>query len=241
VRQAVIVAAVLMAALFFPATAQARYGAHSWHKTWHKVYSAYRVYRVQRQVRYHSRSHYMKIYAQHRYHVRHDWSSRRFRHMVFTSYRHYHNRFVQNKFVFSTRTDPPGLFAFGQQLQEGFAAPNRMTSRVIQIASRYIGHGNVTGFRGAWCKYFTNKVLREAGFHPSPSGMAIDGLLDGQRVRNPQPGDLAVMRSHITFFAGYGGRGFIGIGGNQGGHYGHRDVTVSSYSFNRVVAFVRPI
>jgi hypothetical protein len=44
------------------------------------------------------------------------------------------------------------------------------------------------------------------------------------------------MRSHVTFFAGFGGRGVLGLGGNQGRHR----VTLSSYPLSRVIAFVRP-
>ena len=43
------------------------------------------------------------------------------------------------------------------------------------------------------------------------------------------------MRGHVTFFAGWGGRGVLGLGGNQSGGR----VTVSSYPAARVVAFVR--
>ena len=79
-------------------------------------------------------------------------------------------------------------------------------------------------------------ILRMAGYHSGPSLMAIDALKDGVRVRSPQPGDLAVMRSHVTFFVAYAGNGmFIGIGGNQG-----RMVRKSRFALREIVGFVRP-
>jgi hypothetical protein len=106
----------------------------------------------------------------------------------------------------------------------------------LEIAKRYLGARNVTGFRGPWCKAFTNKVLREAGFQASAGLRAIDALRDGFRVGTPSPGDLAVMRGHVTFFVSWGGRGFLGLGGNQQ----HGRVALSSFPTRKVVAWVRP-
>jgi hypothetical protein len=111
-----------------------------------------------------------------------------------------------------------------------------ITPGIIAEASHFIGTGNPTGFAGQWCKAFTNFVLRRLGYHPGPSLRAIDALRDGMRVSNPQPGDLAVMYPHVTFFDGFDGAGgFVGLGGNQ-----HRNVTRSHFSLARVVAFIRP-
>jgi hypothetical protein len=44
-----------------------------------------------------------------------------------------------------------------------------------------------------------------------------------------------VMRHHVTIFAGYGGRGLIGLGGDQD----HGRVTYSSFSRGRVLGYVR--
>jgi hypothetical protein len=110
-------------------------------------------------------------------------------------------------------------------------------SRILAEAARYLGQGcRVTGFCGPWCKAFTNVVLRRLGYHPTPSLRARDALRDGRRVRRPAPGDLVYLRfSHVTFFVGYGGRGLIGLGGNQAGA-----VTVQSYPLRAVVAYVEP-
>jgi hypothetical protein len=108
-------------------------------------------------------------------------------------------------------------------------------SNVLAVASHFVGSRNPTGFRGPWCKAFVNMVARETGHPANASLRAVDALHMGYRVRSPRPGDVAVMRSHTTFFAGYGGRGFLGLGGNQG----HHRVTVSSYPLRRVIAWVR--
>jgi uncharacterized protein (TIGR02594 family) len=106
---------------------------------------------------------------------------------------------------------------------------------VLGEAQRWLGHGNVTGSHRAWCADFANWVLRRTGHQSSGSGMVGSLLSVGTRVATPAPGDLAVMRGHVTFFAGYGGRGFMGVGGNQ-----HHQVAMSNFSLRSVVAFVRP-
>ena len=109
-------------------------------------------------------------------------------------------------------------------------------SALVAEAARYVGSGNPTGFRGPWCKAFTNMVLREEGYHPGPSLRAIDALADGYRVSSPEPGDLAVMRGHVTFFAQWDGPdAFDGLGGNQG-----HAVRLSHFWRGAVVAWVRP-
>ena len=107
----------------------------------------------------------------------------------------------------------------------------------LSVASRYLGGRNPTGTRGKWCRDFVNFTLRKAGYRVADhSRRARDAVRLGSRVSHPQPGDIVVMRSHTTFFAGWGGRGVRGLGGNQGGGR----VTVSSYPLSRVIAFVRP-
>lgn len=107
----------------------------------------------------------------------------------------------------------------------------------LSVASRYLGGRNPTGTRGKWCRDFVNFTLRKAGYRVADhSRRARDAVRLGARVSSPRPGDIVVMRSHTTFFAGWGGRGVRGLGGNQGGGR----VTLSSYPLSRVIAFVRP-
>ena len=55
-------------------------------------------------------------------------------------------------------------------------------------------------------------------------------------MRNPQPGDLVVMRRHVTIFKGWTADGrIVGRGGNQC----RRIVCDSVYRPGRVIAYVR--
>jgi hypothetical protein len=107
---------------------------------------------------------------------------------------------------------------------------------VLDEASRWIGRGNVTGRPGAWCAWFASFVLTRTGHRALASGLASSALSYGPRVTEPQPGDLAVMAGHVTFFAGWDGEdAFLGLGGNQS----HR-VSVARFARRAVIAFVRP-
>lgn len=109
------------------------------------------------------------------------------------------------------------------------------SGNLLSIANRFIGHRNPTGTHRAWCADFVGYVLQKAGYRGSGSGVAISYRHYGHRVSVPSPGDIAVMRNHVTFFYSYGGRGFYGLGGNQ-----HHIVKVSSFPLSKVVAWVRP-
>lgn len=146
--------------------------------------------------------------------------------------------------------DPAGFLLYGDRVSEyaPAGAPRarpkwaRMhgapvsSAPLLAVARRYVGRGKVTAFRGPWCRDFVNLVARRAGVRlANHSRRAIDARHLGVRVANPRPGDLAVMRHHVTIFAGWshGGR-FVGLGGNQG----HR-VKYSRFAARSVVAFVR--
>lgn len=126
----------------------------------------------------------------------------------------------------------------GVVVRRRIAAPMelRTTSQILAEAARYLGARKFTRLPGPWCRDFVNHVAQRAGYRlANRSRRAIDALSLGARVAIPQHGDLVVMRGHVTFFAGWGGRGVLGLGGNQSGGR----VTVSSYPAARVVAFVR--
>ena len=107
---------------------------------------------------------------------------------------------------------------------------------LLAIAEHYLGAGKFTRQPGPWCRDFINVVARRAGVRlANNSRRAIDALRLGQHVSSPRAGDLVVMRHHVTIFAGYGGRGVLGLGGNQ--HHGR--VSVSSYPARQILAFVR--
>ena len=107
---------------------------------------------------------------------------------------------------------------------------------LLDVASRYVGRRNPTGTRGPWCRDFVNYAIRRAGLRLADSGRkARDAVRLGRRVSQPRPGDLAVMRSHVTIFKEWAGPGrFIGRGGNQCGGR----VCDSRYAASRVT-FIR--
>jgi uncharacterized protein (TIGR02594 family) len=106
---------------------------------------------------------------------------------------------------------------------------------LLSIAKRYDGAGKVTRLPGAWCRDFINMVATKAGIHlKNASRRAIDALGLGPHVSSPQPGDLVVMRSHVTIFAGKAGGKIVGLGGNQ-----HHGVRYSGYNPRKVLAYVR--
>jgi hypothetical protein len=126
-----------------------------------------------------------------------------------------------------------GFFSF----QDPFLSFQHGSTNLLSVASRYVDRGNVTGFNGKWCAAFANKVMTEGGYRHNNSLAAIDKIHDGKVVMVPLPGDLVVMRHHVTIFAGYTGKGqIIGLGGNQ-----NHNVNKRAYSPHRVVAFVRPV
>jgi uncharacterized protein (TIGR02594 family) len=108
---------------------------------------------------------------------------------------------------------------------------------ILAEARRWLGQGNPTPFREAWCRDFVNMILERAGYRLADrSHLAIAALRLGPRVAEPRLGDLAVMRSHVTFFAGWDGEGaFLGLGGNQ-----RNRVRISRFTRSAVIAFVRP-
>ncbi len=138
---------------------------------------------------------------------------------------------------------PAGRFRASPEggAREGWQRPVDLTALnlhpLLEVASRYVGRfGPSLGLPSRlWCRDFVNFVLAKNGTPPgNHSRRAIDALRLGSRVRDPRPGDLAVMRNHVTIFARFKTGQVIGLGGNQG-----RRVKLSSYSAARVVGFVR--
>jgi hypothetical protein len=108
-------------------------------------------------------------------------------------------------------------------------------SDLVAVARQFLGRGNFTGFRGAWCKAATNIWLAKADLYHGPSLRAIDGLRDGQRLPGPRPGALAVRNGHIAVVEAVIGRWVKLINGN----YRHR-VAESVEPASRFFAYVQP-
>jgi hypothetical protein len=88
----------------------------------------------------------------------------------------------------------------------------------VREALKYEGKGNVTGFRGPWCRAFVNKVLRDTG-HPlaDTSLAARDAVNLGQHISTPQPGAVFVMPHHTGLvWRVLGPHQFESVEGNAG-------------------------
>ena len=113
------------------------------------------------------------------------------------------------------------------------------SSGVIAEALRYVGAGNVTGAKGAWCADYASMILRRTGHHPLANRTVSAALAYGPRVRQPQPGDLVVINTragyaqHVGFFAGWNHGQMVMVSGN----WGHR-VAVSPSPPGAVAAFI---
>ena len=151
--------------------------------------------------------------------------------------RHHHRHHHHAHRVHVAIAADGGVFGFRSRALDARASGRPLELHpLLQVARQFLGSGKITRQPGPWCRDFVNLVARKAGYRlANNSRRAIDALRLGRRVSDPRPGDLVVMRHHVTIFAGYGRRGLIGLGGNQG----HGGVTYSSFALGRVVGFVR--
>lgn len=114
----------------------------------------------------------------------------------------------------------------------------RASSSVVAEAMRFLGAGNITGTRGAWCADYASFVLMRSGHRPLANRMAASALAYGPRTHNPKPGDLVVLAgrhgaSHVGFFAGWDRGRVVMVSGNWG-----RRVSRALISTRAVAAFV---
>ena len=120
-----------------------------------------------------------------------------------------------------------------------FQVAGARSSSVVAEAMRFVGSGNVTGMRGAWCADYASMILRRTGHHPLANRTVSAAFAYGPRVRQPRPGDLVVLNtrggyaSHVGFFAGWDHGQMVMVSGN----WGHR-VAVSPISPRAVAAFI---
>jgi len=199
-------------------------------KCWRKIVASFLFLATAFAFSGHAEAHTMR--HRHQYHHHHHYHRHHWRHH--RSWHHLrHHRYHADRYDHLHRH--PGYATQKVDPRQWRATVSEGSSNVLAVASRFVGDSNPTGFRGPWCKAFVNMIARKTGHFTNASLRAVDALRMGFRVRAPRPGDVAVMRSHTTFFAGYGGRGFLGLGGNQS----HHRVTVSSYPLGRVIAWVR--
>jgi uncharacterized protein (TIGR02594 family) len=110
---------------------------------------------------------------------------------------------------------------------------------IVAEAMRFVGAGNVTGMRGAWCADYASMILRRTGRHPLANRTVSAALAYGPRVGQPKPGDLVVINTragyaqHVGFFAGWDHGQVLMVSGN----WRHR-VGVAPISRGAVAAFI---
>lgn len=127
---------------------------------------------------------------------------------------------------------------------------NEVRADTIRYANQYVGKNertnrgqlknlmNVDPARIPWCAAFVNSILKKTGNNGSNDLTARSFLRWGVRVKNPQEGDVVVIRTkrgyHVGFFAGFKGNKVLVLGGNQS-----NSVKVTAYSRKSVVQFRR--
>jgi len=127
-----------------------------------------------------------------------------------------------------------------------FGTKDFFSSHIVAMAKDYEGlHEKqdrrsleaVTGVdpvRTPWCAAFINALLEKQGRMPSDSNKALSFLGWGVKTHDPKPGDVVVMRGHVTLFVGFSedGKRFFGLGGNQ-----KNQVRITEYSIKKVISF----
>ena len=110
-----------------------------------------------------------------------------------------------------------------------------VSTPLLKVASRNLGGGNFTGFRGPWCAAAVGKWLHAAGYSRLSSLRAVDYRHYG-RATSAHVGAIAVMPHHVGIVAGFARGGVLLLSGN----HSHR-VGMSLYAMRRFIAFREPI
>ena len=106
-----------------------------------------------------------------------------------------------------------------------------------------VGHGWVKEDEVPWCAAFVGGCLEEAGYK-STGSLAARSYLDwGQKVTQPQYGDVVVFwrgskkswQGHVAFYVRETDKSVVVLGGNQG-----NKVSVTTYPKSRVLGYRRP-
>lgn len=116
----------------------------------------------------------------------------------------------------------------------GFGALGRHArgGDAVSIAMRYLGAGNPTGSRHAWCGDFVNMTERLAGRPGMASGASSASWRSYGHASGPVRGAIAVMRGHVARVVARVGDGVWLISGN----WSHR-VKVHFARLRQVLAF----
>jgi hypothetical protein len=172
--------------------------------------------------------------AKHRHYLHHHYFHSHLHKYRYVPQHHRHHRWhtVMRRMRMAFQIGAPHLtFESSTELHEDFAQSTYLTD-VTREAMKYIGRGNITGKRGAWCRWFVNMVLERTGHRlADTSGLAHNSYRLGPRT-SPHPGAIAYNWRHVGFVLKVRGSSVLLISGN----HGHR-VGIGWYSG---MSFVNP-
>ena len=103
---------------------------------------------------------------------------------------------------------------------------------MLDEARRYLGAGNPTGFRGAWCGAFMTMVAKREGRSIPPSPLLARSWARAGRPSGPVVGAIAVMPHHVGVVAAVQPGKVLLVSGN----HRHR-VGTGWYAARRIIAF----
>ncbi len=110
------------------------------------------------------------------------------------------------------------------------------SSRLLSVARAYLGRGNFTGYREAWCADALRAWLRQSGHSIAGTDHRAISFARYGRPTSPHVGAVAVLRHHVGIVAAVTGRSVVLLSGNHG-----RRVALGVYSRRRIVAFREPV
>jgi hypothetical protein len=109
-------------------------------------------------------------------------------------------------------------------------------SSLLSVARAYLGRGNFTGYREAWCADALRAWLRKSGHSTAGTDHRAISFARYGRATSPHVGAVAVLKHHVGIVAGFTRGRLILLSGN----HGHR-VALGAYPRGRIIAFRDPI
>jgi hypothetical protein len=155
------------------------------------------------------------------------------------AHRHHHHyqRRIYARAAAAVAPEPDqGFSLFGFRFYTPTASLGGDT-RLLQVAERYVGGGNFTGFNGPWCAASVGLWLREAGYSRLGSLAAVSYAHYG-RPSAPRVGAVAVLPHHIGIVAKVYPKtnSILLLSGNHLHNVGYGMVSI-----RRIVAFRQPV
>lgn len=90
--------------------------------------------------------------------------------------------------------------------------------------------------RVPWCAAFVNGILKQLGFSGTNSNMARSFSKYNRATKNPQKGDIVVLKRHVGFFKGFVKKGNKTMVAVLGGNQSNR-VKISYYPVSSVISY----